>query len=228
MLFPVDDSRVTELLLLSTLALILCCFISSCISALREKIESVKTPKPHLQAAAVVSWCVPWPLLAHWQACVCFQTVFNLCLFKASAWLFDESPLFLCGVSISRHVDSRPQRRFRGLMTVWLGVCVFCRPSSRMSFTRSWSSAPDKLRHFYKHLEWAEQAWECLQILGDSMQHAPGILRTQLLISRRSAEAVPIMQLSSNCVTSSVCFWVNVTITLLILCGHTHYLVQHR
>lgn len=114
-------------------------------------------------------------------------------------------PLFLCGVSISRHVDSRPQRRFKGLMTVWLGVCVFCRPSNRMSFTQSWSSAPHKLWHFYKHLKWAEQAWDCLQILWDSMQHAPGTLRTQLLISRRSAEAVPIVQLSSNCVSLTLC-----------------------
>lgn len=37
------------------------------------------------------------------------------------------------------------------------------------------------------------------------MQHTPGILRTQLLISRGSAEAVPIMQLSSNCVSLTLC-----------------------
>lgn len=42
----------------------------------------------------------------------------------------------------------------RGLMTLWWGLHVFCRPPNRISLVWSWSSAADKLWRVYKHLKW--------------------------------------------------------------------------
>lgn len=49
----------------------------------------------------------------------------------------------------------------RGLMTLWLGLHVFCRPPNRISPTWSWSSACDKLWQVCKHLKGEESKVAC-------------------------------------------------------------------